>query len=262
MMKIRGTILILSGLLGLCPVKGQDTIEIMQHLADEFVQEYDRVPRPKFGDADIYGELLGMSSYRNLADAMPAQWQVVLDNYSVIAPTRLSRIGVLHALENLQPQDYLKAINQLLIIYGRDKNLPEDEFIHIIIMSPTRQEWFLSYNYQEPEVMDFLKRLPQVFPSTRRKSHVEFILSGRKKVRDEILRKENAFYASQPIPYLSASSMAVKKDGALNQTSDLKLDKSRTQREDNQERPGISTTLLWLIILALAVGGAWLYLRR
>ena len=132
-------------------------------------------------------ELYGMSpEFRRLAMVLTNSWEQSLANESAIAPDSLSRVILLNALLFLPPDEYLKRLNRVLDLY-LDGKIPRDEFLYLFWFPPRYENgWFLSFNYANPKVVAFLKRVRIAFKEDKGiVSSADFILSGRAKSRDK-----------------------------------------------------------------------------
>jgi len=175
---------------------------------ESFRTEYRSVPRPSFGESDLYGEVHSLTSYTEIAEAMRRDWLLALENYEDLAPDQISRTALLYALEDLDPESYFEAISRVLDIYA-NSDLPLDEFGTLVLRTTTPKRWFLSFNYEDERVRNYLRRVKSSFPTDPYiPRYVDKILSGRIKKRDELLRAESSYLASQPVPILKADSAA------------------------------------------------------
>jgi hypothetical protein len=165
------------------------------------------MPMPDFPDTEIWGNLVLFPEFSRLIALSIGNWKSGLDNIEIVAPDRQSRIILLHSFANLAPADYLKSSSQVLDLMLSGK-ISKDEFLYIVLVSPNQKRWFWSYNYDNPDVIQFLNRVRGAFTVNKNiTSLVGFILSGEAKTRDDHLRKESPFYRNQPLPLLSGAAL-------------------------------------------------------
>lgn len=228
-------------------------------------------PIPNFPDAEIYGNLELMPEFKQLVILSSSNWQAALSNLLMVAPNRESKVILLHSFAELSPSDYLVCANKTLDLLT-EKKVGTDEFLYIILMSPNQKKWFWSYNYENPEVIQFLNRVKSVFASDKNiPSLVDFILSGKAKKRDEILRKENPYYAKQPISLLGGPATSSETSSqVVSQTNFTTAPAAAASTSQvpivapNPVKSSANWPLIGGIALAVLAAGAvaWKYLRR
>lgn len=202
--------------LALCRTACCDTMNDLNRfktLIQAIVEKRGKLIRSQFGQAEIAGLLRTTPEYTELVQELPKASLPAINNLHIIAPDRVSRIILLHAAEGLNGEDYLKFISkaQALAFSG---DIQKDEFLQIVVMSPTKKRWFLSYNYTNPAVMDFLGQVgAQYSDDPEIRNLVDFILSGRARDRDEILRRENRALSSERVDILPPSSLSEPQQG-------------------------------------------------
>lgn len=227
----------------------------------------------QFPDAEVVGILETMPEYKGLTALSSADWRWALNSLSTVAPDRTSRVILLHSFENLSSEDYLSFADQSLDLMAA-KQIGKDEFLNIVLMSPTKKRWFLSYNYQNPGVINFLNRVRSQFAKDPNiPSLVDFILSGKARERDEILRKENRYFAGQTVDLLPGSSMPTPSQKTTPpQSASMTLPSSSTPRPAAsaaptatvaaKESPRPSFPLVPVAIIVVVIAGVLVFLVR
>ena len=184
-----------------------NTIEKMQELIRTISAKEGAAIATQFPEAEVVGLLETMPEYKELATLSASNWRDALSSLSTVAPDKQSRVILLHSFESLSPESYLAFADKSLDLVAV-KQIEKNEFLNIVLMSPTKKRWFLSYNYQNPGVINFLNRVRSQFASEPNiPALADFILSGKARTRDEILRKENRYFAAQSIDLLPGSTM-------------------------------------------------------
>jgi hypothetical protein len=214
------------------------------------------IPIPDFPDADIWGHLILLPEFGELLAVSRQKWKILLEYVDQIAPDRQTRLIILHSLADLTPGDYLAAADKALDLMMVDK-IKKDEFLYTILMSPNQKRWFFSYNFENPSVVSFLKRVKLVFSEDKDVvGLVEFIVSGSAKTRDDFLRKENSMYAAQPIPLLSLVSPSKTRAAHDSQVESIKKMVPRPDSADNASESFVGSEkvdLAWWRILCGAL---------
>lgn len=97
------------------------------------------------------------------------------------------------------PREYLNELNYSLEEYQKGK-ITALEFERIFFPTGTMQ-FFLSYNYNHPEVAELLHRIEKARVSEAIASNISAYISGQQKQRDIYMRKTHPELA-QPVPLL------------------------------------------------------------
>ena len=140
--------------------------------------------------------------YKELVKMSPGMWQQVIANMDDVAPSPPMRTIVFQSFEGLPPKEYLEFLNKALDLceQGRISGLEFEG----VFMPPGRMRFFLSYNYKDPQVAIFLKRVQQARISEGIAANIADYLSGKQMQRDIAMRKMHPdIFASQQVPLLT-----------------------------------------------------------
>lgn len=140
------------------------------------------------------------SDFQELASLTPKIWRDLLDNIPSIASDPASRTVLLKTLTVMPPQEYVSMLDTALDLYQSNK-ISSLEYERLFFASGSLR-FFLSYNYQHPEVAALLERIKQARVSETIASNIEDYISGRQQQRDIYLRKTHSSL-SGPVPLLS-----------------------------------------------------------
>ncbi len=89
--------------------------------------------------------------------SITANWREVLENVPVIAPDSRTQSLIIVAAEFLPPPEYVKFLNVLCDLRAQGKL--DRESLYSVWLARMVKSGFLSYNYDQPEVMSILVRL-------------------------------------------------------------------------------------------------------
>lgn len=154
--------------------------------------------------APILGLLETSAGFSQLAARASSTWHQSIENISVVAPDRASRLVLLHSFLYLPPQEYVTCLNRVLDLFEKQQ-LSRDEVVYIFVIPPRDENrWFLSFNSDEPQVRKLLDRVRTTFMSDKDiVSLVDLISSGKARTRDERLRTEQPSAAKRKVPKMS-----------------------------------------------------------
>lgn len=154
----------------------------------------------------ILGILETLPDFKRLAEMSRTDWNLTLERLSVVAPDRTSRLVLFHSYLFLPPKQYMECLERLADKLQSGK-LNQDEFVFIFLLSPREEcHWFLSYNAENPRVVKLLAKLrTNLANNANWVSTIDFIRTGKAKVRDELLRNEHPTRPKKNIPLLPES---------------------------------------------------------
>lgn len=89
--------------------------------------------------------------------SITSNWREVLENVPLIAPDSRTQSLIIVAAEFLPPPEYVKFLNVLCDL--RAQNKLNRESLYSVWLARMVKSGFLSYNYDQPEVMSILVRL-------------------------------------------------------------------------------------------------------
>lgn len=236
-----------------------------------------------FPEVPLSGLFQTDKNFTQLISIVNQNTDIISENFTHIASDRESRILLIHSMLYLSPSEYINVVPHLLSLF-KNNIIGKDEFLYTILMPPVKnKQWFLSYNYEHPQVVSFLDDVKSAFAEEKHIPElIDFIKNGGARKRDEILRSQNLSLAKRQIPFLVSTSdnkeSYVQKEkliatrpaqsNLLNKTQETEnksISNSRVREPTTKENieytrivPYIA--LLFCVITLVAFG--WIWIRR
>jgi hypothetical protein len=206
--------------------------------------------------------------YKKLESCSPAVWLIAMQNLDSVAPTSEDKHILFQSFEGLSPENYLDFLNGALDLFSKNQ-IDLDVFTHSVFYSGGKMQFFISHNYDHPEVAAFLEKAEEVLKKKGEPFmfNVQEARSGKLKKLHDAARANHPELAKQPIPLLrpvvppppTAASTAIKPPPMA--TSDHPTKSVTSCSPSVQVEPLKSTHWLWVIgvIFFVAVAGGVLF---
>ena len=126
-------------------------------------------------------------------------FNIILTELSTIAPTAKQQLLVVAAIEFVQNQDYLSALNKLCDL--KAAGTLSDEVLDFAIRGTRIKKGFLSYNFQNTKTRQLIQRVQGLLPvNSPIQSLLADILSGSQKAKDHDFFELNDLPEPTPLP--------------------------------------------------------------
>ena len=163
-----------------------------------------RVVSPEgFSDSS---KIRNTAEYKSLVTNAPSIWMTAMDNLGISAPTREDQEILFQSFEGLSTSDYLLFLNRALDLYDQGK-IYLGTFTYSVFFSSGKMQFFISHNYNQPEVAAFLKKAEDVLGKKGEPLlfNVQEARSGKLKELNDAARARHPDLAKLPIPLLRVS---------------------------------------------------------
>jgi hypothetical protein len=216
------------------------------------------------------------AEYKSLVASAPSIWMAAMGNLESSAPTREDQEILFQSFEGLSASDYLQFLNRALDLYDQGK-IDLGTFTYSVFFSGGNMQFFISHNYNHPEVAAFLKKAEDVLEKKGEPLmfNVQEARSGKLKELNDAARARHPDLAKLPVPLLrvpdATLSDGTKETPLVGSTSPNSPAVVQSPESVGSSKPSSptaeskSTPWPWIIgaILLLAVaGGILLKLRR
>lgn len=157
------------------------------------------VPSAEFNPSDLSKVPEYLELERDSADI----WRTAVDNLPEVAPSRNDQAILFNALQALPPREYLDFLYKALDLYAAN-HISLGVFTHQVLFPGGKMRFFLSHNYNQPEVATFLSKAEKVLKENGEPLmfNVQEAISGKLKQLNEAVRLKDSELAGDVIPLL------------------------------------------------------------
>jgi hypothetical protein len=191
-------------------------------------------------------------------------WQNAINNLASVAPTNDDQTILFQSFESLSPWSYMQFLNRALDLYSQGK-------IKLIVFENIffpagKMQFFISHNYDQPEVAAFLEKAEEVLKKKGEPLmfNVQEARSGKLKQLHDVARAQHLELTKLPIPLLRPPVKPLANAASITSTSIQQSEPVTwpTPTVDAEKPESGFPIVLVAIMAALLVGGAVFLLRR
>ncbi len=190
---------------GVFMAQGEDNMQSNQVFVTSVIQTLGEKAINAFPDpSPILGLLETSLDFARLCEGAEKTWKESISSFATNSLNRASRLVLLHSYLYLSPKVYMRCLEQVLDLFQQGR-IQRDELVYIFLIPPREENrWFLSYNADKSPMVKFLQWVRAAFEhDTQMKHLIGFIIEGKARIRDELLRSEKVSLSKRNVPYLS-----------------------------------------------------------